>query len=182
VSHLVSSGLRLIIVGKLLGQTQASTTQRYAYLADEPLIHTTSLFGNTVQEETAKASSPFISCTWIFVRGKFQEILIHRKYRSHTCKDHNTIIGSTKLIRELSVKDLPQYRRFPALLTAIKNWQMMNASGAADRGSGFIKSSQGSLVFALEKFCLRLFLPRGFGFFFLYFSDFFLFWKIFQLR
>lgn len=93
-----------------------------------------------------------------FRKGKkFQEFFIHRKLRFHSCKDHNTIIGSTKIIRELSVKDLPQYRGFPALLTTIKNWQKMNASGAADRGSGFIKSSQGSLVFSLEKFRQRFF-------------------------
>ena len=36
-SHLVSSGLSLEIVGRLLGHTQASTTKRYAHLADDPL-------------------------------------------------------------------------------------------------------------------------------------------------
>jgi integrase len=47
-SHLVSSGLSLSVVGKLLGHTQASTTQRYAHLADEPLREAAELFGNMV--------------------------------------------------------------------------------------------------------------------------------------
>ena len=47
-SHLVSSGLSLSIVGKLLGHTQASTTQRYAHLADAPLRQAAELFGNKV--------------------------------------------------------------------------------------------------------------------------------------
>lgn len=44
-SHLVSSGLSLSIVGKLLGHTQSSTTQRYAHLADTPLREAVELFG-----------------------------------------------------------------------------------------------------------------------------------------
>lgn len=47
-SHLVSSGLSLSIVGKLLGHTQAATTQRYAHLADEPLREAAEFFGNKI--------------------------------------------------------------------------------------------------------------------------------------
>ncbi|MEQ8318900.1 MAG: tyrosine-type recombinase/integrase [Rhodospirillales bacterium] len=36
-SHLVSIGISLTIVGRLLGHTQPQTTQRYAHLADDPL-------------------------------------------------------------------------------------------------------------------------------------------------
>ncbi len=53
-SHLVSSGLSLSIVGKLLGHTQASTTQRYAHLADEPLRHAAELFGSKVGQRIEK--------------------------------------------------------------------------------------------------------------------------------
>ena len=48
-SHLVSSGLSLSIVGKLLGHTQASTTHRYAHLADDPLRQAAELFSANVK-------------------------------------------------------------------------------------------------------------------------------------
>lgn len=44
-SHLVSSGLSLPLVGKLLGHTQAATTQRYAHLADDPQRAAAAQFG-----------------------------------------------------------------------------------------------------------------------------------------
>jgi len=55
-SHLVSSGLSLSVVGKLLGHTQASTTQRYAHLADEPLRQAAELFGRKINKLITKES------------------------------------------------------------------------------------------------------------------------------
>lgn len=43
-SHLVSCGVSLPIVGRLLGHTQPQTTQRYAHLADDPLREATETF------------------------------------------------------------------------------------------------------------------------------------------
>lgn len=55
-SHLVSSGLSLSIVGKLLGHTQASTTHRYAHLADGPLREAVELFGSKIDKQKSKAA------------------------------------------------------------------------------------------------------------------------------
>lgn len=45
-SHLVSSGLSLEIVGRLLGHTNPLTTKRYAHLADDPLRTAANRFGS----------------------------------------------------------------------------------------------------------------------------------------
>jgi integrase len=47
-SHLVSSGLGLPIVGRLLGHTQVATTQRYAHLADDPVRAATERFARKI--------------------------------------------------------------------------------------------------------------------------------------
>ena len=47
-SHLVSSGLSLEIVGRLLGHTSPLTTQRYAHLANDPLRAATEKFSAKV--------------------------------------------------------------------------------------------------------------------------------------
>ena len=47
-SHLVSSGLSLEIVGRLLGHTTATTTKRYAHLADDPLRAATDRFASKI--------------------------------------------------------------------------------------------------------------------------------------
>ena len=49
-SHLVSSGVPLAHVGKLLGHTQASTTSRYSHFADSPLREAANLLGNIVEK------------------------------------------------------------------------------------------------------------------------------------
>ena len=45
-SHLVSSGLSLEVVGRLLGHTNPLTTKRYAHLADHPLRAAAERFGS----------------------------------------------------------------------------------------------------------------------------------------
>jgi len=56
-SHLVSSGLSLEIVGRLLGHTSPMTTKRYAHLADDPLHAATERFGSKMGalQETQEA-------------------------------------------------------------------------------------------------------------------------------
>jgi integrase len=53
-SHLVSRGVPLAVVGKLLGHTQSQTTQRYAHLAESPLRKATDRFGKLVSAGGAK--------------------------------------------------------------------------------------------------------------------------------
>jgi integrase len=48
-SHLVSGGLSLEIVGRLLGHTNPATTKRYAHLADDPLRAAASRFGGKME-------------------------------------------------------------------------------------------------------------------------------------
>lgn len=49
-SHLVSSGMSLAIVGRLLGHTNPMTTQRYAHLADDPLRAAAEVFGQKMSK------------------------------------------------------------------------------------------------------------------------------------
>jgi integrase len=55
-SHLVSSGLSLEIVGRLLGHTNPTTTQRYAHLADDPLRLATARFSDKIAIVSAQAA------------------------------------------------------------------------------------------------------------------------------
>lgn len=55
-SHLVSGGHSLPLVGRLLGHTQAATTQRYAHLADDPLRKATEEFGMMVTQKAVSES------------------------------------------------------------------------------------------------------------------------------
>ncbi len=56
-SHLVSSGLSLEIVGRLLGHTNPATTRRYAHLADDPLRAAADRFGELVAAAPDASSS-----------------------------------------------------------------------------------------------------------------------------
>jgi integrase len=53
-SHLVSSGLTLEIVGRLLGHTNPTTTKRYAHIADDPLRAAAERFGAKVDDLGAR--------------------------------------------------------------------------------------------------------------------------------
>jgi len=58
-AHLVSSGMSLPIVGRLLGHTQPQTTQRYAHLADAALRQATNQFGKkTTKVGGASSAQP----------------------------------------------------------------------------------------------------------------------------
>jgi integrase len=57
-SHLVSGGHSLPLVGRLLGHTQAATTQRYAHLADDPLRKATEEFGSIFGKAGRKRARP----------------------------------------------------------------------------------------------------------------------------
>ena len=48
-SHLVSGGLSLEIIGRLLGHTNPTTTKRYTHLADDPLRAAASRFGDKIE-------------------------------------------------------------------------------------------------------------------------------------
>ena len=50
-SHLVSSGVPLATVGKLLGHTQSQTTERYAHLAESPLREATNRMGKLIKKK-----------------------------------------------------------------------------------------------------------------------------------
>jgi integrase len=53
-SILASAGLSLPIIGRLLGHTQAATTQRYAHLMDDPLRAATERVGALVAPDRAR--------------------------------------------------------------------------------------------------------------------------------
>lgn len=55
-SHLVSNGVGLQIVGKLLGHVQASTTMRYAHLQDEALRSATNQLAKIIDFESKKTA------------------------------------------------------------------------------------------------------------------------------
>jgi integrase len=56
-SHLVSDGVSLELVGKLMGHTVPSTTQRYAHYSDEALRAATNRFGKVLDETASGKQS-----------------------------------------------------------------------------------------------------------------------------
>ena len=59
-SHLVSAGMSLPIVGRLLGHTQPQTTARYAHLADDPLRQATNRFASILAGAQKRQSAEVI--------------------------------------------------------------------------------------------------------------------------
>jgi integrase len=59
-SHLVSAGMSLPIVGRLLGHTQVQTTARYAHLADDPLRQATNRFASILVGAQNRKSAEII--------------------------------------------------------------------------------------------------------------------------
>ena len=57
-SHLVSSGVPLALVGRLLGHTQPQTTARYAHLADTPLRKAADLYARVLAGRNRSRGSP----------------------------------------------------------------------------------------------------------------------------
>jgi site-specific recombinase XerD len=57
-SMLVARGLTLPIVGKLMGHTQMSTTNRYAHLLDGPLREATNSFATALTEGDRQKGLP----------------------------------------------------------------------------------------------------------------------------
>ncbi len=55
-SHLVSSGVSLAIVGRLLGHTNPTTTARYAHLADQPLRDAVNLMSTKMNPRSSSGS------------------------------------------------------------------------------------------------------------------------------
>ena len=55
-SYLVSKGVGLQIVGKLLGHTQSATTMRYSHIQDEALRAATNQFGEMLSESKIRNS------------------------------------------------------------------------------------------------------------------------------
>ncbi len=56
----IVGGLSLPIVGKLLGHTQADTTERYAHLADDPLRAAAEAIGERLARSMAGGSSEMV--------------------------------------------------------------------------------------------------------------------------
>jgi integrase len=56
----VAGGFSLLVVGKLLGHSQASTTERYAHLADDPIWQAADVVGNRIAAALAGKSAAVV--------------------------------------------------------------------------------------------------------------------------